>query len=205
MTASAPRAALQRGQIVAEARELISAAGLEALSLRRLASRLGVTAAALYAHVRDKRDLLRAVAELEFATLVDAFADTAGAAASEQIRAHARVYVDYARREPELFRVMFLFPPGLPDGQTRSEHELPAATEAFGLAAAAIENGVAAGELATDDPLLAALTFWAAIHGVATVLQLDLGLTPQFEDRLVTETIERLLAGYRAPATPAGE
>ena len=57
------RPLLHREAIIAAARELIVADGLEALSLRRLAARLGVTAPALYAHVRDKQDLLRAVAQ----------------------------------------------------------------------------------------------------------------------------------------------
>ena len=60
----ADRPPLQRETIVEAARDLIITDGLEALSLRRLAGQLGVTAPALYAHVRDKQDLLRALAEV---------------------------------------------------------------------------------------------------------------------------------------------
>ena len=66
------RPLLHREAIVAAARELIVADGLEALSLRRLAARLGVTAPALYAHVRDKQDLLRAVAESGYTAMTPA-------------------------------------------------------------------------------------------------------------------------------------
>ena len=63
------RPALTRAAIVEEARRSIIADGLEALSLRRIASALDVTAPALYAYVTDKGDLLRAVAEGELADL----------------------------------------------------------------------------------------------------------------------------------------
>src|SRR2546427_12644350 len=55
---------LTREAIVARALELGGAEGLEAVSLRRLASELGVTPMALYRHVRDKEDLINAMTEV---------------------------------------------------------------------------------------------------------------------------------------------
>ncbi len=49
--------------MVAAAVALLDADGVEGLSMRRLAERLGVTAAALYWHVRDKQELIDLVAE----------------------------------------------------------------------------------------------------------------------------------------------
>jgi AcrR family transcriptional regulator len=54
---------LTRRAIVARALELGDAAGLEAVSLRRLATELGVTPMALYRHVKDKQDLINAMYE----------------------------------------------------------------------------------------------------------------------------------------------
>jgi TetR/AcrR family tetracycline transcriptional repressor len=47
-----------RERIVAVALELLDEAGLDGLTLRRLAGRLGIRAPTLYWHVRDKRELL---------------------------------------------------------------------------------------------------------------------------------------------------
>lgn len=58
------RRGLTREAIVARALEIGSAEGLEAVSLRRLASELGVTSMALYRHVRDKQDLVNAMTEV---------------------------------------------------------------------------------------------------------------------------------------------
>jgi len=54
---------LTRERLVDAALELISADGLDALSMRALADRLEVKAASLYWHVRDRRELLELVAE----------------------------------------------------------------------------------------------------------------------------------------------
>src|ERR1700755_2811951 len=47
-----------RERIVAVALELLDEAGLDGLTLRRLAERLGIRAPTLYWHVRNKRELL---------------------------------------------------------------------------------------------------------------------------------------------------
>jgi TetR/AcrR family transcriptional regulator, tetracycline repressor protein len=55
---------LTRGAIVRRAVKIGESEGLEAVSLRRLASEFRVTPMALYRHVRDKQDLINAMAEL---------------------------------------------------------------------------------------------------------------------------------------------
>jgi TetR/AcrR family tetracycline transcriptional repressor len=55
---------LTRPAIVRRALKIGETEGLDAVSLRRLASDFGVTPMALYRHVRDKQDLINAMAEL---------------------------------------------------------------------------------------------------------------------------------------------
>jgi TetR/AcrR family tetracycline transcriptional repressor len=55
--------ALTQEQVVQRAVDLMAEAGLEALTLRRLATELGVSAPTLYWHVRNKRELLDLMAE----------------------------------------------------------------------------------------------------------------------------------------------
>lgn len=189
---------LQREVIIAATRQLIISDGLEALTLRRLAATLGVTAPALYGHVRDKQDLLRAVAEDEFDRLLarfDAVTDTDPVA---RIRAYNHAYVAHARAHPETFRVMFLFPPDLAAGDLPEGVVLPGATRAFAAAAGAVTEAVETGALTADDPLLVALALWSTVHGVATVLHLGFSLPVELEDALVDEVLDRVLAGYGA-------
>ena len=55
---------LTRAAIVRRALKIGETEGLDAVSLRRLASEFGVTPMALYRHVRDKQGLINAMAEL---------------------------------------------------------------------------------------------------------------------------------------------
>ena len=203
MPPTASRTPLRREAIVDEARALISSDGLDALTLRRLGDRFSVSAPALYAHFRDKEDLLRAVAERQFDDLMARYREIDAASDPtrplDRVRAQCRNYVRMSQHDPELFRVMFLFPPDLggilavPEGI-----ELPAATQAFQMAVGAIEDAIAAGHLEAEDPLVVAMTVWAGIHGVASILLLGLGMTPDAEDAMVAEVTGRILRGYGA-------
>ncbi|PIM66890.1 hypothetical protein CTU88_38260 [Streptomyces sp. JV178] len=57
-TAGMPRDALHQEQIIQAAIALLDESGIESLTMRRLGSRLGITAAALYWHIECRRDLL---------------------------------------------------------------------------------------------------------------------------------------------------
>jgi AcrR family transcriptional regulator len=63
-TETKPKRGLTRQAIVARALEIGGAEGLDAVSLRRLASDFGVTPMALYRHIRDKQDLVNAMTEV---------------------------------------------------------------------------------------------------------------------------------------------
>ncbi len=63
------RRGLTRHAIVARALQIGDAEGLEAVSVRRVATDLGVTPMALYRHVKDKQDLINAMYE----AVVDGF------------------------------------------------------------------------------------------------------------------------------------
>lgn len=63
---------MDRSTVVRTALRVLDEVGLDGLTVRRLADELGVRAPALYWHVRDKRELLDAMAD---ALHADAFAD----------------------------------------------------------------------------------------------------------------------------------
>jgi TetR/AcrR family tetracycline transcriptional repressor len=58
-----PRQPLSRDRLIETALHLMDDIGLERLSMRRLAERLGVQSASLYWHVRDKDELLTLIAD----------------------------------------------------------------------------------------------------------------------------------------------
>lgn len=194
------RAALTREAVVAAARAEIVEKGLDALSLRQVGAALGVTAPALYAYVADKRDLLRAVAELEFGSLIEAFDAVDEPDPVERLRRLSRTYIEYALDNPELFKTMFLFPPAF-DFARPTGQELPIATSAFSHAEEAVRTAIAEGELRDDlDPVLIALTTWIPTHGLAEVLLLGFPMEDSMKNTLIDTVLDTVITGLRAHA-----
>ncbi|MCU1353922.1 MAG: TetR family transcriptional regulator [Acidimicrobiales bacterium] len=193
------RAPLSRQLVIDAAREELVADGVEQLSLRGVARRLGVTAPALYAYVADRADLLAAVATEHFEDLVARFEAVDAADPLDKIRGLQRAYIDHALASPALFRLLFRYSPAPVAGTAA----FPPAARAFAVASAATEAAIASGQLAPVDPQLASMTMWAAVHGVAEVLLLGFGFDPAAQEALVTSVIETVLAGQARAAGDA--
>lgn len=187
------RAPLSRDAVIGAARDMIAELGHESLSLRPLAKRLGVTAAALYAHVEDKLDLLRAVAEGEYARAAQRYQATDSDDPIERLKHISHSYVAYARANPELFRVMFMFPPVIVSKSGSAQSA--AAQQAFELAAQEVDRAMGQGKIRPGDPMLKSLSIWAAVHGAASFVLTGRDLDTDIEDKLVTTVVDNLLAG----------
>ncbi len=190
--------ALSREAIVSVTRQLITDEGLDAVSLRRVGSELGVTAPALYAYVTDKSDLLGAVAEGEFAALIGRFSKVTSEDPVERSREYSREYILYALENRELFRTMFIFPPDIggiqADGAT-----LPAATETFNRALDATSEAIASGRYRGDlDPTSVGLTIWAATHGLATVFMMGFEFSDDVTEQLIETLLDTVTRGLEA-------
>lgn len=192
--AGAMRPTLTRQAIVAEARRSIVAEGLDALSLRRIAANLDVTAPALYAYLTDKSDLLRAVAEGELAALIARFDAVDVTDPVARVEAYFRAYIDHARENPELYPVMFLFPPDFAPGAPEGA-EIPMATRAFTVSSGAVVEAIESGQFRDLDPLQASLVMFTAAHGTASVLLMGFGFDRATEDQIIDATVETVISG----------
>jgi AcrR family transcriptional regulator len=143
-----------RPALLRAAGKLLENDGPEALSLRELARRAGVSHNAPYRHFAGREALLAALAADGFRLLGEALARTSG-------RAMGEAYVGFALEHAQLFRLMF-------GGRLRfSRHS--------GLAAAAAkpyEALLAAfrAQPAIADPEKAAAAAWSLVHGLAHLL-----------------------------------
>lgn len=100
---------LTRKLIIGAAMELIEQDGVEAVSLRRLASELGCGVVALYNHVPSKSALLDGVADAVMSAIVVTSAP--GADWQEQVRAQARAFREIAKAHPRCAMVVVSRPP----------------------------------------------------------------------------------------------
>jgi AcrR family transcriptional regulator len=172
--------------IVATARELAEQQGWDAVTTRRLAERIEYSQPVLYSHFRGKREIIGAVA-LEGATEMAAVVRNAAAAADgprERVAALAHAYLDFAVRNPAVYDAMFQLDGGLAFAAEDTPEPLK---DAF---AALLEN---LGEVAGDGvhPGLFTETFWAALHGLATLTRAG-RLPPAEAEQRVELLVDRL-------------
>ncbi|GGY81204.1 TetR/AcrR family transcriptional regulator [Streptomyces omiyaensis] len=174
--------------IVATARELAEEQGWDAVTTRRLAERIEYSQPVLYSHFRGKREIIGAVALDGAAEMAVALRAASSAADGPRARvaALARAYLDYAVRNPAVYDAMFRLDGGLAFAREDTPAPLK---DAF---AALLET---LGEVAGDGvhPGLFTETFWAALHGLATLTRSG-RLPPEHTDVRVDLLVDRLAA-----------
>jgi AcrR family transcriptional regulator len=139
----------------------------DAVSLRAVSQRVGVSVPSIYLHFADKQAMLDAVCEEVFAHL-DVRLREAGAAgddAFDALRKQGNAYVHFALENPEHYRIVMM-----------KEHDAgPHATDAliangaFAYLVESVRACISAGVF-EGDPVELALGLWAAAHGVAALL-----------------------------------
>ncbi|MBW3647829.1 MAG: TetR/AcrR family transcriptional regulator [Actinobacteria bacterium] len=157
-----------RGQVLAAAMDLLAETGDEqAVSVRAVALRVGVSVPSIYLHFADKQALLDAVCEQVFEALhVRLRAASEGAADPfAALRAQGNAYVHFALENPEHYRIVMMLrhPP------TAEAADRAIAGGAFDYLVESVRRCAALG-VYTSDPVEVALGLWAAAHGVAALL-----------------------------------
>ncbi len=168
-----PKAAYHHGDLsralVEAAVGIIAAEGVDALTLRGVGQRVGVSRTALYRHFDDKAALLEAVA-LEGFRLVrrdlEAALEAAGGRGSDPMAALAEAYVGFGMGHPSHYRTMF--GPSLKNRE-RNPALKAAGRAAFHVLTRAITEGQVAGRLASGDPDRIAQVVWSTLHGIVAL------------------------------------
>ena len=182
--------------------------GLEALSFRRLADAVGLSHTLPYRYFENK-DALLARLRCDCTRAFDTFVRTRErrfAAPLERIRAVAEAYVDYVRRHPSEYLLMFSTHQPPP---TRYPELLAVRRDLFEHAVEVIQASIDEGLVAGDAREISH-AMWVTLHGLMTLHvanQLVHGLTLE---QLVEPIIARVLNGHAPPrpgpaAAPAKE
>jgi AcrR family transcriptional regulator len=171
--------------------ELISESGVPALTLREIASRLGVSRMAPYRHFADKAAILAALAEIGFSRFSQALEQAAARAKGpmSKLEELAIAYVRFANLHRAHFEVMF--------GQRGIEMEPEALsfdTPAFGVLLRTVAEAQAAGRIRPGSPKAIAHLLWATVHGISL-----LGLETDWEGDadFTRQTIRKLRVGLK--------
>jgi AcrR family transcriptional regulator len=141
-------------QIVAAARALLEAEGPDALTMRRVAERVGIKAPSLYKHLPGKEALETAVIATGFEDAAARFETAVARRRRDPLVALAAAYRAFAKEHPHLYRLM--------NDQPLRRDLLPPGVEAR----------AAAPLLAATGSVDRARAVWAFAHGM-TILELN--------------------------------
>lgn len=175
-----------RRALVAAALILLEESGPEALSLRDVARRVGVSHNAPYRHFPTRQALLAAVAAEGFATLSTRLANLPAASG---MAAGFRAYLGFAREQPGLYRLMF-------DGVLEKSAD-PALWAVGERAYDGLRRAVHS--LAPAADRAAVVAAWAQLHGLALLV-----ISGQLSDDLVRDGGLDALADRAAAILEAG-
>lgn len=155
-----------REALLATARTLVQESGVEALTLREVARRAGVSTAAPYHHFASKAELVHALTQqsLEDLDRVSREALAGITRPREQLSALGVAYVMYAVEHPAEFRLMFR-----PEKGSPLAFDTAADALVYGVLARVIEACLPA-EATREQREAAAIAAWSLVHGLAALL-----------------------------------
>jgi AcrR family transcriptional regulator len=152
--------------LIATALEVIQAEGLEALTLRRVGTRAGVSRSALYRHFDDKAALVARIASDGFRLLHETLVRVRANAspdAGDTLEVLAAAHVHFARANPSHYATMF--------GSARDRRKHPELARQADAARAEVVGAILDAQrraaLGSGDPELIAAVMWALTFGVA--------------------------------------
>jgi AcrR family transcriptional regulator len=152
-------------RIASAARRLLDKEGADAVTMRRVADAVGITAMAIYRHFPDRDGLLNTVADQGFEELA---AQLAGMRFSgdieERLSKMGETYLDHALKNPRLFELMFLKPR---EGARKYPRDFKAGrSPTASLMVDVVREGMNNGYFRKDDPWEIVFEMGALSHGL---------------------------------------
>ena len=173
-----------REEILEAARELLAETqDADAVSVRLVAERVGVSTPSIYLHFADKQALLDAVCGAVFADLDDRM--QAAAATTDDpfdgLRLRGLAYAEFALANPEQYRLAMMRMPAAHDLDKHSYSPFSAedivAGPTYHHLIEAVERCIEVGVFAAGtDPNMVATSLWAATHGAVSLCLAKPGL-----------------------------
>lgn len=193
----------RRRQILDAARELLYREGLKNVSVSQIARQAELGVGTLYFYFRSKEEIFAALQDEGLGLLHRAIAAAAGAAADprDQLRAMARAYLDFSRREANYFEIINYF---LAAPEVLFTESVKRQIDAHGRrilqeVADTIERGTAAGLFRALPPYRTAVIFWGLLHGLLPFRKMRETLLRGEDHRgLLQHAVEQFLASLEA-------
>lgn len=185
-----------REKILDTSRHLLYNDGHTSLSMRGIAKKVGVSATSIYLHFDNKDHLLHTLIEesVEALSVSIEQAVTKSTDIITQFESIINGYVDFALSNPEKYQIIYMV---RSEAMSRYPKEkFRRARRCYELLVKVIATGVQEGVMEERDPLTAAYSIWAQLHGVITVVlnqRLDSRIN---KDHFIKQSIRHIVEGF---------
>lgn len=183
--------------------ELLLEEGVQSLSLRKVAAKVGVSHSAPYAHFADKEALIAAITTEGFRQLYERINATVIANQNnlpDILVEVAYTYVQFAIEAPAFYKLMF-------SGVLTNEHEYPdlinITRQNFHLLVDMVRQCQAAGILPDGPGDVLAISIWSLVHGFSSLLHERQISHTIIERYSLKELTRKVLDPVMRPAVPS--
>jgi AcrR family transcriptional regulator len=185
-------------RIAETALKLLEAGGEDGVSMRRVATAVGITPMAIYHHFADRKALLNFVVDREFTKYSESLqASPRRGTYESQILTCMDAYIDYAFAHPRIFDYVFAEP--RPGARRFPEDFRARRSPTLNPVADLLQKAMEAGYLKQDDVWELAMELWAHTHGYVSLYRGGRFALPEKEFRaLVRRSIRRMIHGLKA-------
>jgi len=195
-----------RQSILDAARDIISHEGFAALTMRKLAERVGYSAASIYMHFRNRDQIAKEISRGGYADLLTTLQSASGKDPAARFRALCHAYVRFGLENPQTYALIFMEDPAYLKAVFAEQASDDPATLSYNLLADTMQDLVSPGIRASESPPTElAETVWAALHGIVS-LKLTCPAFPsapaEVLTKIMTDTFLRGLAAPRQTAEP---
>ena len=185
-----------RDQILEISRHYVYTEGHASLSMRKIANEVGVTATSIYLHFKNKDDLIHTLIEESVDEMSQAIIESADQYNStiDKFEAIIKTYAEFALSNAEKYQIIFAVQPNsiakYPKEKFRKIRKV------YRLLESVILKGINEGIMELDEPLIAAYSIWAQLHGVIAVI-LNQRLDSRIDrEKFLEESLELIVQGF---------
>jgi AcrR family transcriptional regulator len=179
------RGAESEQAILDAAGDVLAHEGVDALSMRSVAERVGMSATAIYHYFANKEALVARVVEAgfeRFGAYLTAAAELHPRGSVERLSALGEAYIRFALENEAYFKLLF----SLQHAHPHTIDELPEGG-GHGLLRSAVLDAMEAGAIRRVDPDIVVMYLWSVAHGLLTLsMSCRIEDCPEFEHGAVT-------------------
>lgn len=190
-----PKFKFTREEIVTEALNLTRESGLDAVTSRGLAARLGASAKPIFGLFKNMEEVHRAVFLSAYELYQSYLQEDMSKGEYPPYKASGMAYIRFARDERELFKLLFM--------RDRSQESIEEDKEQIRPLLDLIKQNLGLNE---ENAYLFHLEMWVYVHGIATMIATSyLDWEDKFISKIITDAYTGLKYRYQEISDDAGE